>query len=58
MSTRGRMTSDKKREREARLAKALRENLKQRKAAAREVGKAEAPPPPASDGPALRAGED
>ena len=31
------MTADKKSEREARLAKALRENLKRRKAAAREV---------------------
>ena len=39
MSTRGGMTSDKKSEREARLAKALRENLKRRKAAARAVAK-------------------
>jgi hypothetical protein len=38
------MTADKKSEREARLAKALRENLKRRKAAARE-----APPPEKED---------
>ena len=38
------MTADKKSEREARLAKALRENLKRRKEAARGAGEATSTP--------------
>ena len=48
--------ADKKRERDKRLAAALRENLKRRKAGAR--GKLENPLPHPSDGPPPRPGED
>jgi hypothetical protein len=50
--------ADKKTERDQRLAKALRENLKRRKAQARAIGEAKGPLPHPADGPPPRAGED
>ena len=53
--------ADKKTERDERLAKALRENLKRRKVAARESGSQgplHPPLPSAKAGPPSRAGED